>query len=217
MHQEKAKRIIEQRINQATRNGYMGSIGKLACILRQLGSPVIQNDGLNDGFGFSSTEIEDPYQTEFSDWDHSPEAVQGRIPYFSAGESSEEPTGFGWRSERDYNINPLSPAIIGWHFDGLSRGMHLEIRADTEPDMAGNPIFRVLRVWSKGYMVYFEESGELEAYAPSPEWENQIESLYKVAKAKEKKINQDVKQDRQKEITAKKEGWLDQMRKRWGI
>jgi hypothetical protein len=62
---------------------------------------------------------------------------------------------------------------LGWIYDGLRQGLHLEIKYF-------NPENK-LTVYYKGYEVYKEVSGELEAYAPFEEWEDPIKELYKVA------------------------------------
>ena len=98
---------------------------------------------------------------------------------------------------------------IGWIYDGLNQGLHLEIKYS-------NPENK-LTVYYKGYEVYREVSGELEAYAPFEEWENAIQELYKISKIRQK----DKKEKdyiNKKEIVKKiKLSFLEKLRMRWGI
>src|ERR1019366_3555113 len=63
--------------------------------------------------------------------------------------------------------------IIGYIFDGLNMGFHLEIKyLDYRKE---------LNCYHKGHEVYKEVSGELEAYAPYSAWEEMVEHLFKRA------------------------------------
>ena len=120
-------------------------------------------------------------------------------PYEEQNNSEEMPT-FG-DHETVYEI--------GWIYDGLNQGLHLEIKYS-------NPENK-LTVYYKGYEVYREVSGELEAYAPFEEWENAIQELYKISKIRQK----DKKEKdyiNKKEIVKKiKLSFLEKLRMRWGI
>ena len=98
---------------------------------------------------------------------------------------------------------------IGWFFDGLNRGMNLEIKyLDGRSD---------LTVRYNGHLVYREIAGELQGYAPFDDWEEKIESLWDIAKQKE---NHTKKQTREKnhEVAKKRSKvLLEKMREKWGI
>lgn len=97
----------------------------------------------------------------------------------------------------------------GWVFDGLSRGMHLEIKY-THSD-------KKLTVDYKGYRVYTEIAGELDSYAPFSDWELLIERLYKRAMEK-KKANEEVEKEmEQKSMMDNAKEFLQGLRLRWGI
>lgn len=207
MFEEKEKRIAELRTIDATKQQLMGANGKLAIIARNMGEPVIaQNEG-SDGFGYSSTESTDYYQSLADDWDQSPSAVQSRIPYMEAN-GEEEPTGAEWRSERNYSIDQVSMREIGWLFDGLNRGMHLEIRLNLED-------YEII-VRHKGYLVYKEVNGELRSYIPKPEWEDKISSLYESAKKSEKKKLESAKQEQKLAVAESKINFMEKMKSLWG-
>lgn len=97
----------------------------------------------------------------------------------------------------------------GLVFDGLSRGMHLEIKYFFAT--------KKLTVDYKGYRVYTEINGELDSYAPFPDWENLIERLYKQAKEKEKKVGKEMELEEQHSMAEKAKNFLQMLRMRWGI
>lgn len=98
----------------------------------------------------------------------------------------------------------------GWHFDGLSRGMHFEIRylhANTE-----------LCAWYKGYLVYKEIAGDLYTYAPFPEWEDEIvESLVLEAEQRAEKQKEEFGDDQEQSLLRLGQMFLHKLRMRWGI
>jgi hypothetical protein len=175
---DKEQRIKEQRMAEAIMRGLMGLGGKIACIATFLGSKIVSE---TPDF-YSETSLDDVWDLgTIDEYDHK------RI--VTAEENS-------WTRD------------IGYIFDGLSRGMHLEIKYLSDE--------RALTVYYKGNKVYREVSGDLECYAPS-EWIDMIEKLFVVAKklADEKK-SRDAKQDASdtKSFVAKK---IDEMRARWGL
>lgn len=98
---------------------------------------------------------------------------------------------------------------VGHAFDGLSSGMHLEIRYLYHK--------QELTVEYKGHTVYKEVAGDLFAFAPFPEWENLITLLYVRAKARRKKLEASMEPLVEEIVQVKKQGWLQKMRYRWGI
>lgn len=98
---------------------------------------------------------------------------------------------------------------IGYHFDGLSRGLHLEIQYDQS--------LSEIKVHYKGSLVYHEVAGDLFAYVPQDVWENEIEKLYKSAKLKVKNTKQELEGQRSWKAKIKAANFLDHLKDRWGI
>lgn len=96
----------------------------------------------------------------------------------------------------------------GWIFDGLSRGMHIEIKY-IDPE-------KRLVVHYKGFRVYEEIAGDLDAFVPG-EWEPLIERLYKVAAERRKYVKREMGQVRKAEVLAEQQGFLQRLRSRWGL
>ena len=97
---------------------------------------------------------------------------------------------------------------IGWLFDGLNRGMHLEIKyidADNK-----------LTVDYKGYEVFCEISGDLERYIPNEEWESKIDKLFKIALTKKKQEMDQQKIEKEELITQKQSSFLERLKQKWG-
>lgn len=92
----------------------------------------------------------------------------------------------------------------GYHFDGLSRGQHLEItyRQDTR-----------LKVYHKGYLVYDEIAGDLFTYTPHVSWEEIVDNLYPeaVKRLKGRDNNMIEKVDR------KVRQFIWELKTRWGL
>jgi hypothetical protein len=99
--------------------------------------------------------------------------------------------------------------VIGAVFDGLSRGMHLEIKYIKHS--------AELTVHYKGYLVYQEVAGDLYCFNPFPEWETMIEKLYVVAKKVHDQYQADMTERNYNEGVAEKAGFLERLRMRWGI
>jgi len=98
---------------------------------------------------------------------------------------------------------------VGQEFNGLSSGMHLEIKYLYAEQK--------LHVEYKGYTVYKEIAGDLFGFAPFPEWENLIEKLYVKAKERKKKMELEMEPFIEDIVQRKKQNWLQKMRHRWGI
>lgn len=207
---DKEKKIKEQRTIEATRKGMMGFGGKLGVIVRHMGQPITMH---NEGGIYQDTRyLDDPWKLpeESDPWElnaGSPEEVQRQIPYM--GSELEEPEGDGWREGREPHLNHVATTQIGWHFDGLSRGMHIEIKYDGDQ--------KELVALYQGYLVYKEVAGELAAYSPNEEWESKIDSLYAVAKKREQQARKQEKQDKIEEAKAAKEYWWQRIQRKWGL
>lgn len=190
MSSQKESVIREKRTILATQKNLMGPSGKFGMILQAFGSSVMrQGSGLVD-----ANFLQDPYE-DFVHTEYSPTASDQQGPVAYRDEILD--------SVDDYVYNE------GLLFDGLSRGMHLEIvywHATNE-----------IKVSYRGFMVYKEIAGELEAYAPFPEWEDMIERLYKAAKEKTKNMKVAQEEVIAERVQRKKRDFWHQLKMRWGI
>lgn len=99
--------------------------------------------------------------------------------------------------------------LEGWIFDGLSRGMHLEIRyIDFQKELS---------VVYKGYPVYVERAGDISTFAPFPEWEEKIEKLYAVARKLQQEHHAGEKEEIIEEAKKQKKDLLTRLRMIWGL
>lgn len=105
---------------------------------------------------------------------------------------------------QDHTIVP-----IGYAFDGLSGGCHIEIQYTENRNE--------IVVYYKGFKVYHEIGGDLLGYAPFDEWENIINRLYKSAEKKRKKTQEGLKVITAQEVKSQKKSFLRELRERWGI
>lgn len=178
----KEQAIKEKRLIEATKKNFYGATGKLASIAKYLGSPIMR---------------------------------QG-TPYCSST-SMAEYTGFGSGGLEEDESETLptfdedneTSSCIGYAFDGLSRGMHLEIKYMFDDS--------VVSVYYRGYPVYMESMGELSCYAPFDEWEKMIEKLSKVAKDKKEVMHSSYLEVERAEVEKEQSNFLDRLRRSWGI
>lgn len=195
---QKESAIKEKRTIEATKKNMMGPSGKLGIIVKAWGHPVMRESmgGLCDA-NYLDDPYDDPVTTEYDttvSGQNGPVAWRDEIPEgnFGAGEAVDG-----------------NPNFEGYVFDGLSRGLHFEIHY--------KKMLHELKVYYKGFEVYKEVGGELEAYAPFPEWEGIVERLYKKAKV----VWQDNKQLEQEalmqEVNRRKHTFWQKLRMRWGI
>ncbi len=182
--------IREKRTIEANKKNLMGPSGKLGVILEAFGTAIVkQGSSLHEERYF-----ENPYEDD---------VYTERSPTLSGegGPISYRDEILTYEDEFMHNE--------GLMFDGLSRGMHLEIvywHAENK-----------LKVNYKGYTVYLEIAGELESYAPFEEWENLIEKLFLYSKKKLKENKKIKEQKMIEEIDKKKRSFLENLRMRWGI
>jgi hypothetical protein len=201
-------KIREKRILEATKKGLMGQNGKIGIVLKILGQPIInQSEG---GYYTDSNYIDlegvDFTRKSIHEIENSEELMRN-IPIMGM-DGSERPTSSEWASEMPDAIH-YGIDTIGMHFDGLSRGMHLEIKYDE--------VSSELVLYYKGYVAYKEIKGELLSYAPNEEWEKWIESLYKVSKEKQRKIKEKEFEESIKENEKEKSIWWEKIKNRWGL
>tara|TARA_Y100000034_G_scaffold38278_2_gene47013 strand:- start:255 stop:779 length:525 start_codon:yes stop_codon:yes gene_type:complete len=98
---------------------------------------------------------------------------------------------------------------LGYLFDGLSRGMHLEVKYLAYE--------KKLTCHYKGHEVYKEKAGELMGYAPFDEWETLIDKLYKIAQTKARKRKVEIAKDEKAKRLTHATGFLQKIRERWGL
>lgn len=188
--QQKENAIKEKRTIEATKKNLMGPSGKLGVIAMTLGAPIVRQ-----GSGYVDTVfLDDPYE-DFSDMEFAETASGQQGPM--VWEDKIQEGGDDFVTEE------------GYVFDGLSRGMHLEIKYWHQ-----NHKFEVSY---RGYPVYKEGGGELLAYAPFPEWEDMISRLYKEAKPKSKEMRSLREAEIGQAIEARKESFWRRLRTRWGV
>ena len=97
----------------------------------------------------------------------------------------------------------------GFVFDGLSRGLHIEIQYWMRNQK--------IEVTYKGYQVYKEIGGELFAYAPFDDWEDMIARLYKAAKPRSKELKEQREVEIGEKIQKRKNTFWERLRTRWGV
>jgi hypothetical protein len=206
------KRIQEKRTVKATQNKLMGFNGKLGCIVRNLGQPLVSH---SESGGFHDLGMPLGSSSEFTDvsWEDARSAndFMRLLPTMemldALGNPMPDMSGNEWSEPRD-RTNTYT-ATVGWHFDGLSRGIHLEITYK-EYDKSLVAIFQ-------GREVYREQAGELMAYIPSPTWEDKIEQLYKVAKLLDDENKRKEREEEIAEAKKEKEKWWKETRNKWGL
>jgi len=116
-----------------------------------------------------------------------------------------------WDKEKEYEtIDENTPiSSLGFYFYGLNYSCNIEIYfLESE---------KLTKVIYNGQKVYEEVNGELFAYYPSNEWENQIEDLYKIAKEKDKLIKGKEKEKQKQVFEERKKGVLERLRNVWGV
>ena len=169
------QKIREQRLIDATKRGYTGRNGKLQLIVFTLGEPLIDH---SEGGVY----VDRSYIFDYGDPDETVENAKDqdellrRLPIMDVTDANRPDTP-EWAELPA--PTPTATNHVGYHFDGLSRGMHLEIKYDD--------LEATLTVTHRGYQVYKEIRGELVAYRPIEEWENWIYQLHKTARKKARK------------------------------
>lgn len=175
------KTIREQRTIEAVRKQLMGMHGKIGTIVRHLGTPIIYQGG-----GMCDVRSIEDYTGELY------------YPAESAGESLPV-----FDEESDYSD------VEGYLFDGLSRGLHMEIKyLDTT---------KTLTVLWRGYPVYREIAGELYAYVPKDDWEKPVDRLYDAAKIRAIEAGEVQKAADEEKARHEYAGFVRRLRMRWGL
>lgn len=196
-YSQKEKVIRERRTSLAVKNNMMGPSGKIGIIVKAFGHPI-----MNEGGCYVDTNyLEDPYE-DFTDIEYEKTLSEQNGPVAWRNEILEGDGGAGV-------VHDENPNFLGYVFDGLSRGIHIEIKYMRHEHM--------LRVDYKGYEVYKEVAGELEAYSPAEDWESIINRLYKHAKEKYKQIKHEEQIEILEAVEKKKATFFERLRTRWGF
>jgi len=207
---DQEKKIQEERTIEATSKGYMGIGGKFGIIMKAFGQPMVHMS--EGGITVDTNYMEDPYETPVDkDQIRTHKDLMDSIPvmdmFDAVGNPINEPDTPEW-SERQDRIN-YTQQDIGYHFDGLGRGMHLEMFYKEEES--------TILVYYKGYEVFKETAGTLLGFNPIPEWEGWVESLAKAASMKEKKRRKEDAEESLGEAVKDRKNWWEQLRLRWGV
>jgi hypothetical protein len=204
-YKDKEKRIKQERTIEATKKGLMGFEGKLGVIVRNMGQPIISHEdascpdlGSTEFFEYSGKTLDEILGRE-------PEGIPTIEQYDKTGNAVAAPEGWEWT--QGGRRQAVAAKSLGWHFDGLSRGHHLEIK------LMGNE----LTCMFKGYLVYAETGGDLKAFVPNKDWEDRVETLYKVAKKKDDSVAKEEKAERIVESVKDKADFLQKIKTFWGV
>ncbi len=187
---QREKAIKEQRTNEAMKKRLLGPTGKLGSILKAFGTSIIrQSSGLYD-----STYMEDPYDNYY-DVEYSPtlSGQQGPISH---------------RYELGM-MDDFQAYEEGLTFDGLSRGMHIDITYWYSENR--------LTVTHRGFMVFNEIAGDLDCYVPNEAWESQVDKLFETAKGRLKVLKEEQDLANLVQAGKNKASFIENLRRRWGI
>jgi hypothetical protein len=200
--EEIEQKIYEQRSIEANKKGLVGQTGKIGTVLRIFGNPIIAQI---DGGGYVDTNYLENYMEEIDEEPRNNIDFMKKMPVIDMG--TARPEGEEWSEIQ--NSKPFGIQQIGVHFDGLSRGMHMEIKYDE--------FEAELILTYKGYLVYKETKGEILTYVPITEWESWINYLYKKAKEKQRKLKEEEFENKIIETEKSKHEWWKKMISKWGI
>lgn len=202
--EELEEKIREQRTIEANKKGLIGQNGKIGTVLRMMGQPIISQ---SEGGSYVDTNYIDlhPEEESYEDPKNNDQLLK-KIPIMNMG-TNERPNSDEWAELPEGTS--YDTQTLGWHFDGLSRGMHLEIKYDN--------VFSELSVYYKGYLVYKEISGEITCYVPNQEWEAWIEKLYKISRESQRKLKEKEFEEQIKNAEKNKQNWWSQIKSRWGV
>jgi hypothetical protein len=118
---------------------------------------------------------------------------------------------WGEEDPEDLPTSELDTSVykMGYLFDGLSRGMHLEIKYLSYE--------KRLTCHYQGYEVYREVEGDLKGYAPKPEWETLVDNLYKITQTTARKKKKQQAAEEKAKMKAYGLGFLQKLKDRWGL
>lgn len=191
--EELESKIREQRVLEATKKGLVGFSGKIGTVLKVLGQEIVSQD-------FDGDLFEENEETPKNNRD-----LMLGIPTIDMDENYR-PVGEEWAEiEKTYYS---SIRKIGLHFDGLNRGMHMEIKYDDETSE--------LYLTHKGYLVYKECMGEIECYVPNEEWEGWIDRLWQISKKIQREKKEVEFEEKALNVEKEKQAWWSSLVKKWG-
>ena len=185
--QQKENLIREKRIIDATRKNYLGPTGKFGAIVKVYGVPIIRQSHGSDSNYLTEDDFTYEEYERTQSGQNGPLVFRDEIPEFDDD----------------------SPMMEGLMFDGLNRGLHLEIKHWFETNK--------ISVHYKGYIVYQEDLGELECFVPNKEWEDHIAKLYKSAKPRVGEMKKDEKEAYLKKVESKKASFFERLKRLWGF
>ena len=105
-------------------------------------------------------------------------------------------------------VSDEGSSFMGWQFDGLSSGVNLQICYDKTTEN--------LKASYDGYLVYEEMCNTVVRYLPSPQWEDKLDLLCRIAERKAKLKEQDHSDDKKKG-RSRLQKVRDYLRSNWGI
>ena len=203
-------KIKEYRTIEAKKKNLMGLNGKFGYILAALGQPIINHAESGGLYASNAADFLENWDTIVKDsTNFQPGTAEEIMKQIPTADTVEHNVPEGWEWYGDLDAEVFDEQKAGWHFDGLSRGMHLEITYKKSE--------KNLIVTYKGYQVFKEHSGDLRTYVPSEKWEPMIERLYKLSVEilKERGKLKLIEQNKMNKY--KKAGWLTRLQEKWGF
>lgn len=194
--EELEARIREQRTLEANKKGLVGASGKIGVVLRMLGQDVIAQS-MDEGFLLAPEE--EPQEPRNSS------EFMRRIPVMDLdGVSRPDSEEWAEMGEAEFSYTRK----VGMHFDGLGRGMHMEIQYDEEKSE--------LSLFYRGYLAYREVMGEIDTYVPNEEWEGWLDRLHRLSKDIQRRQKEQEFKENAERAEKEKSTWWDSMLARWG-
>lgn len=204
---DKEKRIKQERMTEATFHGLMGFSGKFGVIAKYLGTPIIEQKESMHSEHFTRSSVPfDFWESTYND--STDDTLPTMDTYDTLDQLIGEPAGPEWTPRNNKRVSG-NATQVGWHFDGMSRGIHLEIKYINDNSE--------IVVYYKGHVVYKEIAGDLFAYVPLDEWKEKVDSLHKTAKKLENESRKTESIERLEAGKKDKQSWIEQLRKTWGI
>lgn len=194
--EELEARIKEQRTLEANKKGFVGASGKIGVVLRMLGQEIIAQS-MDEGLALLPEE--EPQEPRSSS------EFMKMMPIMDV-DGVSRPDSEEWAEMGEASFSYTRK--VGMHFDGLGRGMHLEIQYDEERSE--------LSLLYKGYLAYREVMGEIDTYVPNEEWEGWVERLYRLSKEIQRKGKEQEFKNSAERAEREKATWWESMLRRWG-
>lgn len=113
-----------------------------------------------------------------------------------------DPVGIPYLDEESYST------VLGYNFNGLSNGLHLEITTSEYENK--------ITVYYKSYLVYQEEGGNLISFIPHQSWEEIIEKMYKQVQDRLKEKFKKIQKEEEQLLQKMEKDEIDKLRSKWG-